>query len=138
MDSFTILELKRTDLNEFFECTLSTGSVTDYRRRTRVYIDGQKYTVQQGKQLNEGSSPKIWKLLLRRIKQQTKNNYDFINFTHIISIERISQTKIEMLYSDLTKFIIELDNSEECLKEYVLLVRMRREANSNYGPNGLE
>lgn len=138
MDSFTILELKRTDLNEFFECTLLTGSVIDYRRRTRVYIDGQKYTVQEGKQINDGSSPKIWKLLLRRIKQQTKNNYDFINFLHIISIERTSQTKIEMLYSDLTKFIIELDNSEECLKEYVLLVRMRREANSSYGPNGLE
>lgn len=138
MDSFTILELERTDLNEFFECTLSTGSVIDYRPRTRVYIDGQKYTVQKGKQINDGSSPKIWKLLLRRIRQQTKNNYDFINFLNIISIERISQTKIEMIYSDLTKFTIELDNSEECLKEYVLLVRMRKEANSSYGPNGLE
>lgn len=133
-----ITKLEETDLKDFYWCEFETGSPQDFGRRTRIYIDGQKYVIQESKQLNEGSSWKIWRARVRKITQQTINNYDGINFLNIINIQRINQTQIEMTDSLATKMIYTLSSPEDCLKEFVLLKRIRKEANSKYGPHGLE
>lgn len=127
-----VLEVNKTDVKDvpMRRFIIRADKGEDFRPLSLFYHEGKKFKVFDSYQIESPDVIKHYEVIAKYKPQLTKYNYDNIDFLFGGNIERINETQIEIRSYCVTT-IITLDSPKECLKEYLMLQNIKKEAVSS-------
>ena len=122
MEKIRIKKLK----NDLYGIIIHTGTPTNYYINKRIEISGEIYRIIKIVESEESHGQRLHKLIAYKRPVETKN-YNNLNLTHIISIERENPTTNLIVYANKNEIRYTFSNSKEALTEFIKLQRIRDE-----------